>query len=158
MRLRGSVQVMRLAQRFGDHAASVRAGVHPPDRAGQIIGCDRKQTRIRLLGSLGIDARFRWLVGKEDSVRRILSPTMCSRRQAHRRGDRARHFAGKSIHRDRLVKHLDHVEVAGEMLERRQVPEECRNENDRDLDTVVTKLLNPHDAVGVRKQTIDDEQ
>ena len=56
------------------------------------------------------------------------------------------------------MKHLDHIEIVGEVLERRQVSIECRNENDRGVETVASELLDPDDPVGVRQQAVDDQQ
>ena len=85
VRLRSTVQVMRLAQRLCYHTGSVGVGVHPPNRSRQVVGCNRKQTRIRLLGLLGVDPGLGSLVGEEDAIGQVLVRTIRSRRQAHRR-------------------------------------------------------------------------
>ncbi len=158
VRLCGAVQVVRLAQRFGNHTRSIDLRVHSTDRARQVVCCNRKQAGIRLLGLLGVDARLGILVGEKHSVGRVIGRPVRGWRQAHRSRHGIRYLASESFHRDGLVEHLDHVEIDREMLERRQIPVERGNENDRDVDTVTAEALDPDDTVDVGEQTVDDEQ
>ena len=84
MRMRGAVQVVCLSQRVGHHAGPIGIGVHASNGPRQVVSCNRKKTRIRLLGFPGVDAGLGSLVGEEDSVGWIFGRTIGGGRKAHR--------------------------------------------------------------------------